>query len=56
MKKYLKKNLANYKIPDRVEILTELPLTTGNKIRKFKLKEDLISKYCLNDKGGENST
>ena len=46
--KYLKANLANYKVPDRVEIFSELPMTIGNKIKKYKLKEDLILRYGLN--------
>lgn len=45
--KHLKTNLANYKVPDRIEILPELPMTTTNKIQKYKLKEDLIAKYGL---------
>ncbi len=45
--KHLKANLANYKVPDRIEILSELPMTTTNKIQKYKLKEDLIAKYGL---------
>ena len=45
--KYLKTNLANYKVPDRIEILPELPMTTSNKIQKYKLKENLIAKYDL---------
>jgi fatty-acyl-CoA synthase len=45
--KYLKANLANYKVPELVEILPELPMTTSNKIQKYKLKENLIAKYDL---------
>jgi acyl-CoA synthetase (AMP-forming)/AMP-acid ligase II len=45
--KHLKTNLANYKVPDRIEILPELPMTTTNKIQKYKLKDDLIAKYGL---------
>lgn len=45
--KHLKTNLANYKVPDRIEILPELPMTTTNKIQKYKLRENLIAKYGL---------
>lgn len=45
--KHLKTNLANYKVPDRIEILLELPMTTTNKIQKYKLREDLVAKYGL---------
>jgi acyl-CoA synthetase (AMP-forming)/AMP-acid ligase II len=45
--KHLKTNLANYKVPDRIEILPELPMTTTNKIQKYKVRADLIAKYGL---------
>jgi fatty-acyl-CoA synthase len=45
--RHLKANLANYKVPDRIEILPELPMTTTNKIQKYKLREDLVAKYGL---------
>ena len=47
--KDLKANFANYKVPDRIEILSELPMTIGDKIQKYKLRENLIAKYALKD-------
>jgi fatty-acyl-CoA synthase len=47
--KDLKANLANYKVPDRIEIVSELPITTGGKIQKYKLRESLVAKYALKD-------
>lgn len=44
--KYCRKNIANYKVPDFVEIMDSFPLTTASeKIQKFKLIEILQNKY-----------
>ena len=42
VKAYLKKNIANFKIPKHVYFPNELPLTTIGKILKRKLKEMVI--------------
>ena len=42
---YCKKQLANYKVPDFVEVLDEFPMTTTNKIQKFKIKKMILEKY-----------
>lgn len=41
IKKYLKKHLANFKIPKEIYVIQELPKNATNKILKRKLKEDL---------------
>ncbi|REJ12398.1 MAG: long-chain acyl-CoA synthetase, partial [Bacillaceae bacterium] len=45
MKNYLKGKIADYKIPDKVVFVDELPMTPSGKIKKVelqqKLKEDL---------------
>ncbi|MBI5249827.1 MAG: acyl--CoA ligase [Desulfomonile tiedjei] len=42
LKTYLKANLARNKLPDRIEVFSDLPMTTTNKILKYQLVEDLI--------------
>jgi acyl-CoA synthetase (AMP-forming)/AMP-acid ligase II len=44
-----KENLANYKVPEFVEIVNALPMTTTEKIQKFRIKEMMEEKY---GKGG----
>jgi fatty-acyl-CoA synthase len=39
---HCKKFLANYKVPDLVEIMDEFPMTASGKIQKFRLKEIII--------------
>jgi len=41
IKKYIKKHLANFKIPKEIYVIQELPKNATNKILKRKLKEDL---------------
>jgi fatty-acyl-CoA synthase len=40
-----KENLANYKVPDYVEIMEAFPMTSGEKIQKYKLQEMMVAKY-----------
>ena len=42
---YCRARLANYKVPDFIEVLEEFPMTTTNKIQKFKIKEMMVKKY-----------
>lgn len=42
---FCKKNLANFKIPDFVEIMETFPMTTTEKIQKFKIKDLMGEKY-----------
>ncbi len=41
---FLDGKLAKYKIPDRVEIVTELPMTPSGKVQKHLLRELLLAK------------
>lgn len=43
--KFCKKDLANYKVPDLVEIMESFPTTTTEKIQKFKIKDMMVEKY-----------
>ena len=40
VKKYVKSNLAGYKVPRDVEFVDELPRTSTGKVLKRELKED----------------
>jgi fatty-acyl-CoA synthase len=40
---YLKANLARNKLPDRIEVFSEMPMTTTNKILKYQLVENLLA-------------
>jgi len=46
MASFLKsKKVASYKIPERLEIMSELPLVpAGNKVDKARLEEDIAGK------------
>jgi acyl-CoA synthetase (AMP-forming)/AMP-acid ligase II len=46
---FCKKDLANYKIPDLVEIMETFPLTSTEKIQKFKIKEMMGEKHGTQD-------
>lgn len=48
---FLNGKIAKYKIPDRVEIIEETPLTPSGKVKKFKLQEMLTEK--LTEEGSE---
>ena len=49
IKQFCKENLANYKAPDIVEIMSAFPMTTTEKIQRFRIKEMMDEKYA---KGG----
>jgi len=49
IRQFCKENLANYKVPDIVEIMTAFPMTTTEKIQRFRIKEMMDEKYA---KGG----
>jgi len=36
---WCKKQMANYKAPKRVEVMTELPVNPGGKVQKFNLRK-----------------
>lgn len=38
------KDVAKYKLPERLELIDELPRTPTGKVQKFKLKEDIVKK------------
>ena len=42
---FCKENLANYKVPDIVEIMKAFPMTTTEKIQRFRIKEMMDEKY-----------
>jgi acyl-CoA synthetase (AMP-forming)/AMP-acid ligase II len=43
--RFCEANLANYKVPDFLEIMESFPMTTTEKIQKFKIKELMGEKY-----------
>ena len=43
---FCKENLANYKVPDYVEIMDAFPMTSTEKIQKFRIKEEMQAKYA----------
>lgn len=45
IKGFCKERLANYKVPDYVEIMDSFPMTTTNKIQKFEIKDMVMEKY-----------
>lgn len=47
---YCKENLANFKVPDYVEFLESFPMTSTEKIQKFKIRDQMKEKY-----GGKHS-
>jgi acyl-CoA synthetase (AMP-forming)/AMP-acid ligase II len=42
---FCKENLANYKVPDFIEVMESFPMTTTEKIQKFKIKEMMVKRY-----------
>jgi acyl-CoA synthetase (AMP-forming)/AMP-acid ligase II len=42
---FCKENLANFKVPDFVEIMESFPMTSTEKIQKFKIKDFMGGKY-----------
>ncbi|MGD9124606.1 MAG: class I adenylate-forming enzyme family protein [Desulfarculaceae bacterium] len=38
---WCKERLANYKVPDYVKVMEQFPMTTTNKIQKFKIKQTM---------------
>jgi len=42
---FCKERLANYKVPDYVEVMDSFPMTTTNKIQKFEIRDLLTEKY-----------
>ena len=42
---FCKGSLANFKVPDFVEIMESFPMTTTEKIQKYKIKELMAQKY-----------
>jgi acyl-CoA synthetase (AMP-forming)/AMP-acid ligase II len=42
---FCKENLANFKVPDFVEIMESFPMTSTEKIQKFKIKDVMGGKY-----------
>jgi len=47
IKNHIKENLAKYKTPKYIEIVSVFPMTSSGKIKKFILKEIIIKKYNL---------
>ncbi|RNB89680.1 long-chain fatty acid--CoA ligase [Brevibacillus fluminis] len=45
MKSYLKQQLADYKVPNRIVFVDDLPLTASGKIQKGRLKDRLMETY-----------
>ncbi len=46
---YFKEQLSWHKLPKRIEIVSEFPLTASGKVQKYKLQERAIKKYELYD-------
>ena len=42
-----KQRIANQKLPERLEVVAELPRTASGKIQKFKLRADIAAKYQI---------
>ena len=42
---FCKEHMANYKVPDVIEFMSSFPLTSSEKIQKFKIKEMIAEKY-----------
>lgn len=42
---FCKENLANFKVPDFVEIMESFPMTTTEKIQKFRIRDLMWEKY-----------
>ncbi len=42
---FCRENLANFKVPDFVEFMGSFPMTTTEKIQKYKLKDRMTEKY-----------
>jgi acyl-CoA synthetase (AMP-forming)/AMP-acid ligase II len=40
---YLRERLAPYKVPKQWEVVDDLPVTPYGKVRKFELRETLVS-------------
>ncbi|MDP6179005.1 MAG: AMP-binding protein [Desulfatiglandales bacterium] len=47
----LQKQIAKFKLPERLEVVEELPLTSMNKVSKMALREDIAAKLA-HEKGG----
>jgi non-ribosomal peptide synthetase component E (peptide arylation enzyme) len=46
---FCKESLANYKVPDFVDIMDSFPMTTANKIQKYEIKRVMTEKYGNTD-------
>lgn len=49
VQEYFRKNMARHKIPKYVRFMEAFPVTASGKIQKFKLREEAIEIYNLND-------
>lgn len=47
LKKFITEHVADYKVPDHVIVIEELPKTTSGKIMKFVLKETLLTERTV---------
>lgn len=46
VRQFCKERLANYKVPDYVEVMESFPMTTTNKIQKYRIKDSMAEKYA----------
>nr|XP_054754236.1 medium-chain acyl-CoA ligase ACSF2, mitochondrial-like [Lytechinus pictus] len=46
---FCKGQLAHYEVPRHVEFVSNFPLTTSNKVQKFKLREEMAKRLKLDD-------
>jgi len=46
---YYRHRISWHKLPKRIEIVDEFPLTASGKVQKYKLREMAIEKYNLHD-------
>ena len=49
VQEYFRSKMARHKIPKYVRFMTAFPVTASGKIQKFKLREEAIELYNLND-------
>ena len=52
VKEYCRGKIAHYKVPRYVAVTEEFPMTVTGKIQKFKLRDDAVEKFGLQDAAG----
>ena len=47
---YVRRNMAKHKIPRYISFVDQFPMNAAGKILKYKMREDAIQQYGLNEK------